>query len=431
MKKTENSMPSHNTFGVISFGLFVLFLVFGLFGGWAYYAPLASSSVASGKLSAGMEKKTVQHLEGGIVKSIQVKDGDEVQKGQILLTLRDIHIKENLNILKSQYQDMLALFDRLKAQRDGKKYIRFSSKITNKSIIKNQKSIFDTTERSMNDEDTITNQRIRQQQKQINGLNSLIRTKTRRLESIADERAEWESLFEQQLVDKTRIRELKREANMVEGDIASTKSDIARIGEQISELKTQLLLRKKEFRKETLNQLVQTKSSLSDIKSKMIATQDTLDRTKIVSPTDGTVVGMDIHTIGGVIPPGKEILSVVPKNSKLIIIVEVQTTDIDKVKVGLHSDLMFPAFNMKQIHIIQGKVIGVSADSFINQQTGMPYYEAKIEITPEGMKTLEENDFTLVPGMPATAMIQIGDSTVLNYIIKPFKNMVIRGFNEE
>ena len=424
-------MPSHNTFYVISFGLLVIFSVFGLLGGWMYYAPLASSSVANGTLSAGIEKKTVQHLEGGIIESIKVKDGDEVTRGQVLVVLRDIQIKENLNILEAQYQDMMARYDRLKAQRDSKKNISFSDEVTNQSIINNQKSIFITTKKSIQDENLITKQRIRQSQKQINGLNSLIKSKSKRLASIAKESAEWESLFKERLVDKTRIRELKRETTMIEGDVASTQSDIARIQVQISELKTQLLLRQKEFRKETLSQLVQTKSTISDLKSKIVAITDTLQRTKIVSPADGTVVGMDIHTIGGVIPPGKEILSVVPKDSKLVIIAEVQTTDIDKVKIGLNSDLMFPAFNMRQIHVIEGKVIGISADSFINQQTGMPYYEAKIEVTPDGMKTLEENNFKLVPGMPATVMIRLGDSTVLNYIIKPFKNMVIRGFNEE
>jgi epimerase transport system membrane fusion protein len=431
MKKTENSMPSHNTFWVISFGLLVLFGVFGLLGGWMYYAPLASSSVANGKLSAGAEKKIVQHLEGGIVDKIHVKDGDVVQKGQVLITLREVQIKENYNILESQYQDMLALYARLEAQRDERNSIHFSDEITNNNLIINQKNIFETSKRLQEDEEIITRQRITQQKEQINGLRSIIETKERRLASIEEERVEWEALFAEQLVDKSRIRELSRESNLVEGDITNAQSEILRVQEQISELQTQLLLQKKEFRKETLKELVKVKSTISDLKSKMVALKDRLNLTKVVSPADGTVFGMDIHTIGGVIPPGKEILSIVPKNSKLLIEAEVQTTDIDKVKVGLHSDLMFPAFNMKKINIIEGKVVSVSADSFVNQQTGIPFYEAKIEVTPEGMETLKENNFVLVPGMPATAMIKLGDSTVLNYIIKPFKEMVIRGFNEE
>lgn len=424
-------MPSHNTFWVISFGLLVLFGVFGLLGGWMYYAPLASSSVANGKLSAGAEKKIVQHLEGGIVDKIHVKDGDVVQKGQVLITLREVQIKENYNILESQYQDMLALYARLEAQRDERNSIHFSDEITNNNLIINQKNIFETSKRLQEDEEIITRQRITQQKEQINGLRSIIETKERRLASIEEERVEWEALFAEQLVDKSRIRELSRESNLVEGDITNAQSEILRVQEQISELQTQLLLQKKEFRKETLKELVKVKSTISDLKSKMVALKDRLNLTKVVSPADGTVFGMDIHTIGGVIPPGKEILSIVPKNSKLLIEAEVQTTDIDKVKVGLHSDLMFPAFNMKKINIIEGKVVSVSADSFVNQQTGIPFYEAKIEVTPEGMETLKENNFVLVPGMPATAMIKLGDSTVLNYIIKPFKEMVIRGFNEE
>ncbi len=424
-------MPSNSTFWVISFGLLVLFGVFGLLGGWMYYAPLASSSVASGKLSAGAEKKIVQHLEGGIVDKIHVKDGDVVQKGQVLITLRKVQIKENYNILESQYQDMLALYARLKAQRDEDNRIHFSDKITNNNLIINQKNIFQTSKRLQEDQEVITRQRITQQKEQINGLRSIIATKERRLASIEEEKVEWEALFAEQLVDKSRIRELSRESNLVEGDITNGQSEILRVQEQISELQTQLLLQKKEFRKETLKELVKVKSTLSDLKSKMIALKDRLNLTKVVSPANGTVFGMDIHTVGGVIPPGKEILSIVPKNSKLLIEAEVQTTDIDKVKVGLHSDLMFPAFNMKKINIIEGKVVSVSADSFVNQQTGMPFYKAKIEVTPEGMETLKENNFILVPGMPATAMIKLGDSTVLNYIIKPFKQMVIRGFNEE
>ncbi len=424
-------MPPNSTFWVISFGLLVLFTVFGLLGGWMYYAPLASSSVAMGKLSAGAEKKIVQHLEGGIVDKIHVKDGDVVKKGQVLITLRKVQIKENYNILESQYQDMLAIYARLQAQRDERDSIHFSNEITNNKLIINQKNIFETTKRSQEDEEVITRQRITQQKEQINGFRSIIATKERRLASIEEERVEWEALFAEQLVDKSRIRELSRESNLVEGDITNAQSEILRVQEKISELQTQLLLQKKEFRKETLNELVKAKSTISDLKSKMVALKDRINLTQVVSPADGTVLGMDIHTIGGVIPPGKEILSIVPRNSKLLIEAEVKTTDIDKVKVGLHSDLMFPAFNMKKINIIEGTVVSVSADSFVNQQTGMPFYKAKIEITPEGMKTLKENNFILVPGMPATAMIKLGNSTVLNYIIKPFKQMVIRGFNEE
>jgi epimerase transport system membrane fusion protein len=147
MEKEKNNIPSDNTTPAILFGLTVLFVVFGILGGWMYYAPLATSSVASGQVSAGSAKKTVQHLDGGIVKAIHVKDGDIVKKGDILIELEDVQIKENLNILKSQYQDMTATYDRLKAQRDNRDSIKFSKVVTDQNIIDNQKSIFYTNKK--------------------------------------------------------------------------------------------------------------------------------------------------------------------------------------------------------------------------------------------------------------------------------------------
>jgi epimerase transport system membrane fusion protein len=431
MEKEKNNIPSDNTTPAILFGLTVLFVVFGILGGWMYYAPLATSSVASGQVSAGSAKKTVQHLDGGIVKAIHVKDGDIVKKGDILIELEDVQIKENLNILKSQYQDMTATYDRLKAQRDNRDSIKFSKVVTDQNIIDNQKSIFYTNKKSLKDEDTITQKRILQTKKQISSLKALINSMKKRLKSIAKERREQEILFQQQLVDKLRIQELDREANSIEGDIESKLADIARLNEQISELKTQQLLRKKKFKEETLDKLVQTKSKIEDLKSKIIATEDKLKRTKIISPASGTIIGLKMHTIGGVIGRGQDILEIVPQDAKLIIIAKVQTTDIDNVRVGLVSNIMFPAFNAKKLHVINGKVIEVSADSFEDKATRQPYYEAKVELTKEGEEELAKNGFTLVAGMPATVMIQTGTRTALDYFIKPFKDMAIRGFNEE
>jgi epimerase transport system membrane fusion protein len=431
MKKLDNRMPSHNTTPAILTGLTIIFIVFGVIGGWMYYAPLDSSSVAVGQVSAGSAKKTIQHLDGGIIKAIHIKDGDVVQQGDILIELEDIQIKENLNILKSQYQDMLALYARLKAQRDNKQSITFPKEITSKNIIENQKNIFYTNKKSIKDEDIITQKRIVQTKKQITSLKALIRSNKNRLRAIANERREQEILFQQQLVDKLKIQDLDREANSIEGDIASKIADIARLREQIGELKTQQLLRKKKFKEETLDKLVETKSKIEDLKSKIIATEDKLKRTKIIAPTSGTILGLKMHTVGGVIGRGQDILEIIPKDAKLIIIAKVKTTDIDRVKIGQLADMMFPAFNMRKIHIIQGKVINISADSFVDKATNMPYYEAKLEVTQEGLNELKRHGFSLVAGMPVTVMIKIGTRTTLDYIIKPFKDMVIRGFNEE
>ena len=431
MDNKQIEMPSHDDSSIIGFGLTIIFIVFVLIGGWMALAPLASSSIAMGTVSADSDKKTIQHLEGGKVTAIYVEDGDVVKKGDVLIKLRDVQIKAQLDILNSQYQDAIALLARLQAQRDNKLRITFSEESTDENSMYDQKNIFITTKKTIKDEKIITQNRIVQLENQVNGLNALIESKNRRAASMTEELLEWEELYKQRLVDKQRIRELKRENNMIEGDLANTRSEIAKLGEQISEITTQQLLREKEFKKDTLQKYVETKSLISDLQSKIIANKDTLERTSIVAPIDGTVVGLSLHTVGGIINSSNPILEIVPLNAKLIVIAKVKTTDIDKVKNGLLADIMFSAFNLKQVNVIQGEVVHVSADSFIDEVSGEPYYEAKIEVTKDGKQTLKENNFILVSGMPAQVMISLGERTALSYLVKPFTEMLYGSFNEE
>ena len=431
MNNKQIKMPSQDDTSVIRFGLAVIFVVFVVLGGWATFAPLATSSVASGKVSADLGKKTIQHLEGGVIEAIYVKDGDKVNKDQILMKLSDVQVKAQLNILNAQYQDGIAQLARLKAQRDGLKQVEFSKELTDADAIKNQTNIFVSTNKSIEDEAIIANKKILQLQSQIDGTTSLIESKQNRLVSLAEEVSEWEDLYKQRLVDKQKIRDLQRESNMVEGDLANAKSETARLKEQINEVRTQKLLKEKQFQNDTLQKYVETETRISDLKSKIIANEDTLSRSSIVSPIDGIIVGLSSHTVGGVISPSKPILEIIPEDAKLLVIAQVKTTDIDKVSVGLKAEIKFSAFNLRQVLATEGKVIHVSADIFTDDATHTPYYEAKIEVTKEGQKILEDHGFVLVSGMPAEVMINIGNRTALDYMIKPFKEMLGRSFNEE
>jgi epimerase transport system membrane fusion protein len=425
------SRPSDNPSKVISFGLGVIIVVFVIFGGWMAFAPLATSAVAIGQVSADLDKKMVQHLEGGIVDKIFVKDGDKVKKGDKLLKLDEVQIKADLAIFRSQLQDALGVYGRTKSLDENRSKIEFSSELTNDVVKQNQINIFETQKKSLKDEKALSENKIIQSKNQIDGLISLLNSKTQRLDSITEEVKEWEELLKQQLVDKIKVRDLKREQNQLIGDIANLNSEIAKTREQIEEIKLQQLLREKDFKKTNLDLLVQSKSQIEDLKSKIEATKDRLVRTDIVAPIDGTVVGLKIHTEGAVIRPGDSILEVVPDNSKLLVIAKVQVTDIDKVKIGLMADIRFSAFNTKNAHVIEGKVVHVSADSFSDEQSQTNFYEAKIEVTKKGLEDLKGYGFVLVSGMPAEVMINIGERTALSYFVKPFMDMLSRGFNEE
>jgi len=327
--------------------------------------------------------------------------------------------------------DSLATFARLVAQRDDLDSIKFSQEVTNSNIIQDQENIFYTTTRSLKDQKNISQQRVVQLRNQISGLESLNKVRNNRIKSLNDELKEWEDLYAQKLVDKIKIRDIKREINSLNGDIASNSADISKLGEQINEIKTQQLLSEKEYRNKVLDQIVQVKNNMSDLKSKIDSFEDIISKSDITAPTSGVVVGLKANTEGAVIRPGADILEIVPENSDLIVIARVQITDIDKVKIGLFADIRFSAFNLKNAHVIEGKIIYVAADRFTDEATGEPYYEAKIKVTPEGVAQLKEFGFKLLPGMPAEVMINIGERTPLSYLIKPFTDMISRGFNEE
>lgn len=430
MNETPKNKLKTNDSNIIKFGFTVILIVFIICGSWMYFANLDNASVATGQVSADVDKKTVQHLEGGIVKEIYVKDGDLVKKGDKLLKIDDIQIKSQLEIYEDQYYYSLAVKDRLIAQRDNLNIINFKTEISEdlKSV---QNSIFFNTKKSIEDENKITENRIKQLNNQIDGLNSLIDSKKNRALSIKEEIKEWEELLKEQLTDKIRIRDLNRELNLLEGEISNTYSEIAKSEEQISELMNQKLLKEKEFRKETLDKLAEYEMTINDLESKILALKDTLKRTIITAPIEGNIVGLNLHTIGGVISPNSKILDIVPISSDLLIVAQVQTTDVDKVKEGLLADIRFSAFNLKQAHVIEGKVIHLSADSFTDEVTGAQYYKAKIELTSKGLEELSKLNFHLVPGMPAEVMIKVGERTVLSYLIKPFTDMLARGFNED
>jgi len=292
----QNGMPSGDDSKVITFGMSVLIIVFVIFGGWMAYAPLKSSSVAIGEVSADTDKKVVQHLQGGIISEFLVKEGTLVKKDQVLIKLDTLQTKSQLDALKRQYMDSQATFSRLVAQRDDINAIAFSEEVDDLNIIQDQKNIFFTTTRSLTDQKEISQQRIVQLRNQISGLKSLSDVRKNRIISLTEELAEWEDLYAQKLVDKIKIRDIKREINSLNGEIASNKADVSKLGEQINEIKTQQLLSEKEYRNKILDQIVQVKNTMSDLKSKIDSLEDVISKSNITAPTSGIVVGLKSHT---------------------------------------------------------------------------------------------------------------------------------------
>lgn len=435
---SKNPSLDTNDAKVIQFGIKLIIVVFVIIGGWMAFAPLASAVVSVGIVSADFNKKTVQHLEGGIVEEIFVKNGDVVQEGQELLKFQNSNTQAQSNIYKNQYLESLATESRLESLILSRETMYISDELSRQeqtialsTILNTQKQIFDLKNKMVQNDEIITQQRVAQLGKYKEGIQSLIESKIIRLHSIEEEITEWKILFAEQLVDKLKLRELSRDKAMIEGDIANSKSDLAKTDEQISELKSQLLARKKDTQDKIYSELVQTKTTLAELRPKIVASDDTMQRLTVKAPIAGVVEGMEMHTKGGVIQAGKAILDIIPESSQLFVVTRLNTKDIDKVQVGLLADLRFSAFDTRHTNVIEGKVIHVSADSFVDQKTGIPYYEAKVELTAKGFDQLKGYNFYLVAGMPVEVMIKVQDRTVLNYLLKPLTDMISRSFNEE
>lgn len=435
----KNSLrPNDNDQQLIRFGVTVVIVVFCILGSWMAIAPLSSAIVATGSVSADIYKKTVQHLEGGIVEEILVRNGDTVHKGQVLLKFQNSSVSSQLHILENQYREALVVESRLESQINALSEITFSDELLAQeqtselnNTLRTQKQIFDLKQKMIINDARITEQRITQLTRYVEGINALLQSKFIRLQAINEEIEEWKILLAEQLIDKLKIRELMKEKAMIEGDISNSQSEIAKAKEQMNELQSQFLARQKEIQDKTFEELVATKNLLAEIRSKRVALKDTSERLSVKAPISGVVVGLEIHTIGGVITAGKSIMDIVPYNEHLMIYAKIQTNDVDKVHPNQLADIRFSAFNTKYTNVLEAKVVHVSADSLIDQRTGTPYYEVKLELTPKGYTQLQGYQFSLVAGMPAEVMIKTEERTILSYLIKPFFDMLNRSFNEE
>ncbi len=430
MKKTINKAPNDDTSKIIKFGLIVIFIVFIILGVWITFAPLAIYSVATGTISADYNKKRVQHLEGGTIKKIFVNDGDFVKKNQILIKLDDVKIKSKLKTLKVQYENLLAMQERLISQKDKLKIIHFNKEIKDQKIKQEQLKLFYTTLEALEKNKQIISKQILQLKSQLETLDFTLKSKNYIKNSLKEEIQELKILYEKKLINKIELRKFKRELKQLESEIINIIKEQFKVKEQIKELKTKNILVDKNFEKETLENLTQTSTKISDIKSQIEVFENSLENNIILAPTEGYIIGISKYSQDSIIKPSSDILEIVPKKSNLIIVGKVKSTDIDKMKIGLKTNIIFSAYNTQMSYTIEGDIIYVSADSFIDKFNNS-YYEVKVNLDSKALEQVKSYNFNLVAGMPVEMMIRTGNRTILSYLLKPLLDRFARSFNEE
>ena len=438
MEPFEKEVAGNASMGiapVMLSGAAIIGLFFIVFGGWAALAPLKSAAIAQGVVAVETNRKTIKHLEGGIVAVIEVQDGDVVKAGQTLIRLDDTQARVTLQRLKGRTVAALALEARLIAERDGKDRIEFPSSLiangaeaANAETLTGQLKIFTTRKAALAAQESILNQQTAQLTEEIVGLKGQIAAENTQVKLIRSEIKDVQALVDKGLAKRPRLLALQRQQAEIEGAKSRNTASVARAKQQItetrfrvSELKTQILNRVAE-------ELRTTQTELFDLEERIRSAEDVMLRTNIRAPLDGTIVGLQIHTPGGVIGPGEPLMDLVPSGAAMIIESQVDPNDIDVVHAGLPAQVRLTAFNQRNLSPIEGTVLTVSADRLTDERTGVPYFLARVVLVEDLSQNLA---VALYPGMQAEVMIVTGERTVLDYIFRPLARSLGRAFRED
>lgn len=420
----------------IIIGCIIIIAFFGVFGGWAALAPLESAAIAPGTIAIYGKHKSIQHLEGGIVDTINVKENSLVKKGQVLLTLQKTQPEANLQITQYDLMKQMVIKARLEAELHNNKSMSLpkavidnkdNEKIT--AILSSQQSIFETNVKNMDEMLSIHHKRIQEVKEQLMGQEQRLSASKRQYKLIQKELVDVKILAEKRLVKQSRLLSLQREEARLEGQIGDDHATIDNNQRNIVEIELEIQSLINNRSKELLAELHETQQKIAELSEKHHAQTDVLSRTIIRAPISGRVVGLKVHTIGGVIAPGEVLMDIVPTNAQLIVEARVSPLDIDIVSPGLTAKVRVSVFRQRDVPLIIGKVTDVSADSFTDERTGDSYYLAQIDLPRSEIKKLPGG--SLYPGMPVEVMIITQKLTPWQYFIAPISRSFNHAFREE
>jgi HlyD family type I secretion membrane fusion protein len=423
------------TRNVIAVGLVVIALTLGGVGTWATLTPIAGAVIAPGAITVQSNRKTVQHLEGGIVAEILVRDGSAVERGEPLMRLDPTRVKASLMILEAELDLLRAREARLLAERDGEAELRFPAALEARGqdpnvheMLRGQRRLFQARSKSLQGEVELRTQRGFQYEDEIAGLAQQILSKERQIEIVEDELEGLHALFDQGYMSKQRINELERLAEHLRGELGEHITSTARAENAISEANLQIIQLRNQSLESVVKELDEVQATLFDAHEQHVAALDRMSRLEVRAPQAGTVVGMSVHTVGGVIGAGEPLLDIVPAGDDLVVESHVRTEDIDKVRIGQTAIVRLSAFDLRTTPELRGTVINVSADSVVNEATGAAHYVVRSRIPERELEKLGE--LQLVPGMPAETFVQTGERTVLSYLVKPMSDALDHALRE-
>lgn len=411
-------------------------LVFG-FGAWTAFASISGAVVAPGRLKVEGNRQIVQHLEGGVVAKILVKEGDVVDAGQVLIRLDDTQLRAELGIVESRLFDTLARIARLEAEQEDAPEPRFDKDLLAEAavhpevaaLVEGQRRLFKARLETMQRESEQLRERQSQIRDEIKGSEAQMQALDIQLGFINRELVDQRSLLERGLTQTSRVLSLERENARLQGESGSLKAQVAQARGRITEIEIQLVGREATRREEAMTGLRDLKATEAELRERRLSTRDKLSRLDVRAPRGGIVLGMTVFTEGAVIKPAETVMYIVPTDEALVVESRIEVTNIDQVYPGQPARLHFSAFNSRTTPQVEGVVKRISPDALTDERTGASYYTAEVAIGDEGLHQLD--GLTLVAGMPVEAFIQTGERSPLSYLTEPFTEFFSRSMLEQ
>ena len=413
----------------------VVLLVIGC-GGWAAIARLEGAVVASGTVKVDQNLKEVQHRDGGIVKTLAIRQGDLVREGQVLATLDDVQIKAELLIVRSQLGEALGRQARLIAERDNLASIEFPDDLGRVSsaaavVIHGESRLFAGNKQGRDSQKEQLELSINQTQEEIRGMEARLAAKEEEIKLVGAERDKLDHLFERKIVEYTRVYSAHRDWARILGERGEISATIARAKVRASEIRVQVIAVDQNASTEAQRELRTVDARISELSERKLAIEDRLSRTEIRSPVAGYVNELFVHTVGGVITPAAKIATIVPQNAELKFEIKISPADIDQVREGQAARVRLTAFNRTTTPEMKARVAMVSPASARDPaNNGQEHYIAYVNLLPTEDAMIQLNGMKLVPGMPAEVFVSTQERTVGSYLMKPFTDQMNRAFRE-
>ena len=394
------------------------------FLGWAALAPLDKGVAVSGKVMVSGHRKVVQHPSGGIVERIDVRDGDKVAAGQVLIRLKETPLLGQAQSLRSQFYGSLASEARLNAERDGVASVSFPVELTAlaaepevASSLALQRQLFDSRRQALLLDQQGIDESIAGAEAQLRGVRDSQASKVLQRTALAEQLQGLRELAREGYIPRNRLLDSERVYAQVLGSISEDYGRIGQLQRQVLEMRLKIRQLAEEYQKEVRTQLADTRVRTEDLRNRLASAEFELANSQLRAPVAGIVVGLDVFTEGGVIKPGQALMEIVPQGEPLLVEARVPVELADKVHAGLPVELMFSAFSQSTTPRVAGEVTLVSADRQVDERTDEPYYTLRAQVSEAGMAQLA--GLQIRPGMPVEAFVRTGERSMLNYLFKP------------